>query len=106
MITEQGKKALGKLVKESREAMSWSMQDVAAELFERTKFTITTSAISDLENGKRDPQWNTLAKLAALGYIKNPRSQEAYEVGDLFKIACEALDPVTGEVRESVGCNS
>lgn len=103
--TEDGKKRLGKFAREAREAMGWSMRDVAAELERLTGFTITSSAISDLENGNREPQWNTLAKIVALRYIKNPRTESPYEVSDLFKIACEALDPYTGEIRKLEVCN-
>ncbi len=100
ITTEAGKKILGTIAKSAREDMGWSLRDVARELTERTGFKISPGAISDLEGGDREPQWNTLAKLVTLGYIKNPRTGDPYQVSDLFKIACEALDPETGEERQ------
>lgn len=103
--TEAGIKALGRIAKEARRIRGWSMQDVVEELKEYG-LNLTTSAISDLENGKREPQWNTLARLVALEYIVNPHTQSPYSISDLFKIACEALDPETGLERETARCNN
>lgn len=102
--TEAGIKALGRVAKEARKLKQWSMQDVVDELA-KYGLHLTTSAISDLENGKREPQWNTLARLVALEYIRNPQTNHPYSISDLFKIACEVLDPETGLEREHSNCN-
>lgn len=104
--TENGKKLLGRIAREAREAKGWSLRDVARILKEDYGLSLSIGAISDLEVGMREPQWNTLARLVALEYIINPHTEQPYSISDLFKIACEALDPETGLERETAQCNN
>lgn len=95
VITEKGRKSLGQVLKHFREAKGWSMDDLFSEIHRVTGFTVSRSAISEIERGNTEPKWNTLAILAATGYMKNPATGKALTTTDLFAIACETLDPST-----------
>jgi len=89
-ITEYGKRALGELVRSSREQIGWTLDDLVVELRKATGQKLSKTAISNLERGYSTPAWDTLAMLAAVGYIKDPATRTPLTPHDLFDIACEA----------------
>lgn len=91
VITEKGKKSLGQVLKYFREAQDWSLDDLFIEIHRVTGYTISRSAISQLERGLTDPKWNTLAILAATGYMIHPATGQPLTTTDLFAIACETI---------------
>lgn len=93
LITDKGRKYLGQVLKHFREAQGWSLDDLFIKIHMVTGYTISRSAISQLERGLTDPKWNTLAILAATGYMIHPATLKPLTTTDLFAIACETLDP-------------
>jgi len=94
ITTEKGKKSLGRVLKHFREANGWSIDRLIAEIDDATGYSMSKSAISELERGNTDPKWNTLAIIAGTGYIKDPVTGNPLTTSDLFKIACEDFDVV------------
>lgn len=93
LITDKGRKYLGQVLKHFRTSRSWSMDDLLSEINRVTGFTVSRATISELERGNNDPKWNTLAILAATGYMIHPATGKPLSTTDLFAIACETLDP-------------
>jgi transcriptional regulator with XRE-family HTH domain len=84
LITKNGLDALGKVLKHYRTVHNFSMDKLVAYINEKTGCFISKAAISDLERGNTEPKWDTLAILAASGYLP-------YTVDQLFAIATERL---------------
>jgi transcriptional regulator with XRE-family HTH domain len=93
LITDKGRKYLGQVLKHFRTARRWSMDDLLVEINRVTGFTVSRATISELERGNNEPKWNTLAILAATGYMIHPATGKPLSTTDLFAIACETLDP-------------
>ncbi|MCS6814291.1 MAG: helix-turn-helix domain-containing protein [Cyanobacteria bacterium] len=97
IITERGCKSLGQLIKRFREApkpgfpKGWSLDEFVAEIQQETGFTISKSTLSKLERGHSEPKWDTLAILAATGFLVNAKTGEPLTTAQLFEIACEQL---------------
>jgi transcriptional regulator with XRE-family HTH domain len=89
-ITENGKKALGTVLKYFREKKGWSMDDLIIEVNKVTGYKVSKSTISQLERGNADPKWNTLAVLAAAEFITD-KEGHFLNTNDLFAIACEEI---------------
>lgn len=85
LITKRGLETLGKVLKKHREDNNLSMDKLVAEINVKTGCFISKAAISDLERGNTEPKWDTLAILAASGYVP-------YTVDQLFAIATERLE--------------
>jgi transcriptional regulator with XRE-family HTH domain len=92
LMTERGKKDLGELLKLSREALGMSLDDLMIHIANATGHRLSKSAISDLENGKTDPRWNTLAIIAAAKHALDPVTGRPLSPPDMFNIACECND--------------
>ena len=68
-ITEEGKKRLGKALKEFREFKRWSLRQASDEIAKRADGeTIAFTTLGDIEAGKRDIRLETLLLLSATGY--------------------------------------
>jgi transcriptional regulator with XRE-family HTH domain len=91
LVTEAGRKALGELLKQSREAMSWSLDDLAVELRIRTGEKLSKSTLNNMERGINTPAWDTLAILAAVGYVKNPNTGALLTAHEMFDICTETF---------------
>ncbi|MFP4336989.1 MAG: helix-turn-helix domain-containing protein [Halothece sp.] len=91
LTTEKGKKTLGLLLKYFREQQGWSLDELAEQIEVKTGYKLSKSTISQLERGNNEPKWNTLAILAATGYLVNPSSGQPLKTAELFEIACESL---------------
>jgi len=89
LITEAGRRALGDLIKQCREAQGWSLEDLSVELRIRTGEKLARSTLNNMERAVNMPAWDTLAILAAVGYIKDPGSGRLLTVHDLFDICTE-----------------
>lgn len=88
LITEEGKKALGSLLKSCRDGLDLSLDRMIIYIAEKTGHSLSKSAISDLENGKTDPKWNTLAIISAAGYVTHPQTGVPLTPSEMFEIAC------------------
>lgn len=88
LITDEGRKLLGSLMKAAREELGMSIDSILVYIAKATNHSLSKSAISDLENGKTEPKWNTLAIISAAGYVKNPETGEPYSTSELFRLAC------------------
>lgn len=88
-ISRDGWIALGKLLKESRDQMKWSIDDLATRAKELGggDVSIAPSTISAIERGNSDPKLSTLLVLSGLGYIKNPETKEPMDLQDLCDYA-------------------
>lgn len=89
LITGQGKRALGEILKKARERLGYSLDDLVDYILKKTGQTISKSSLSEIERGTVDPKWNTLSILAASGYLDE--AGEHYTVTELFEIACEKI---------------
>ena len=107
IITEQGCRNLGQIIRQFRESpkpnspLGWSLDEFVAEIQRETGFLLSKSTLSKLERGHSEPKWDTLAILAATGFILNSRTQQPFTTAELFAIACEQLDPIKGEYSVS-----
>ena len=110
IITESGRRTLGLFIRDFRQSPKegypdgWSLREMSSQIKQLTGFTITESTLSAIERGNNNPQWNTLAVLAATGFLKKPLG-DPYNTADLFRICCDQLNPVTGEnLKSDNGC--
>lgn len=104
-VTDAGKKKLGALVRKAREANDWTQDELLEKLRDIAKAVSdenawSRSTLSNLENGNHSPRWNTLADVAALEFIVHPKTGKPLNEAELFWIACERMNPETGEVIE------
>lgn len=89
-VTEEGWRALGELLKQSREDMKWSMEELVRRIKEANPDgprNVSPSTISGLERGHGEPKITTLASLANTGYIKHPVSGRLMSAIDLIDYA-------------------
>ena len=71
LITENGIKELGKLIKYWRNFHGWSMDRLCEEAAKR-HLEVSKSSISNIERGNGEPKYNTLAKLISINFIGIP----------------------------------
>lgn len=86
LLTRKGRDNLGKVLKYYRLKQNWSMDQLVEKIKTTTQYSVSKAAISDLERGNTEPRWDTLAILAASGYLP-------YTVDQLFAIASEQINP-------------
>lgn len=67
--TKTGLQQLGDLIKRSREAHGWSQRTLADYIEEQTGHRVSDSSLSGLERANREPNWNTLAIVAAAQFV-------------------------------------
>lgn len=91
LLTEQGKKNLGELLKYCRIRKKWSLDEMRQEIELLTGHPVSKSALSFLERGLTDPKWNTLSILASSGIYINPQTGRAFTPTELFEVACEMI---------------
>lgn len=97
LITEYGKRVLGDLLRSSREAAGWSLEDLSVEIRNASGRKLSRTAVSNLERGYSTPAWDTLSILAAVGYVKDSTGRKL-TAHDMFDIACEATAYHRGQV--------
>jgi len=97
LITEYGKRVLGDLLRSSREAAGWSLEDLSVEIRNASGRKLSRTAVSNLERGYSTPAWDTLSILAAVGYVKDSTGRKL-TAHDMFDIACEAIAYHHGQV--------
>lgn len=95
-FTRIGVLRLGQLIRESIEAQGWTQQDLMAKMAEMG-YIADRSAVSRMLGGKMDkPDGAMVLTIADMGITKKP-SGEPYSFRELMLIACESVDPATGE---------
>jgi transcriptional regulator with XRE-family HTH domain len=93
LITETGRKRLGRIMVESRERQKVSMNYLVDQMEERFGYRMGSSTISNLERGHNDPTWNTLEYLASLEYICWPDTGAPLTAMEMMLVACELIVP-------------
>jgi transcriptional regulator with XRE-family HTH domain len=89
LMTKTGCQNLGALLEKARRSKGWSLDRLVDFIRESTGETLSKAALSTLERGTVEPKFNTLAIIAAAGYVVN--SEEIpYSLQELLLIACEA----------------
>lgn len=120
LTTEAGLKALGEVIEQSRGEMS--LRNAAKYITAATGYTIGWTTLGDVEKARRKVSYDTLAIVAAAGYVKHPRTGEVLTVEDFMDIAtghsdlspepgpepevAEALAPVNTLFEEPVPCDN
>jgi transcriptional regulator with XRE-family HTH domain len=89
LITKLGCTNLGILLEKARRARGWSLDTLVDFIQQSTGETLSKTALSTLERGTVEPKFNTLAIIAAAGYVVNSEGI-SYSLQDLWLIACEA----------------
>lgn len=90
LITKPGCRNLGTLLEKGRRARGWSLDTLVDFIQNSTGETLSKAALSTLERGTVEPKFNTLAIIAAAGYVVNSEGIP-YSLQDLWLIACEML---------------
>lgn len=98
--TKRGLEALGEILREARKARGWSQRDLSQFVYRKTGYKISDRSIGNLENNTGSPKYNTVALLAASGFVINPATGMPFSEDDFINIACEVLDPFTGHYCE------
>lgn len=106
--TKQGLAILGKYIRESREQQELSLADAAALVFQATGMPIAKKTIANIENNvsTRAPEYNTIAAIAAAGFVLNPVTQKPFNEDDFIDIACELLNPFSNYAFTNQGRNN
>ena len=98
--TKRGLEALGEILREARKARGWSQRDLSQFVCQKTGYKISDRSIGNLENNTGEPKYNTVALIAASGFVINPATGMPFTEDDFINIACEVLDPFTGQYCE------
>lgn len=95
-FTRIGVIRLGELVRQSIEAQGWTQQELVSRLAEMGHIS-SDWAVSRFLGGKNDkPDAMLVLTIADMEIVKKP-SGEPYSFRELMLIACEAIDPATGQ---------
>lgn len=95
--TKRGLEALGEILREARKARGWSQRDLSQFVYQQTGHKVSDRSIGNLENNTGEPKYNTVAVIAAAGFVINPATGRPFSEDDFINIACEVLDPFTGQ---------
>lgn len=95
--TKRGLEALGEILREARKARGWSQRDLSQFVYQRTGHKVSDRSIGNLENNTGEPKYNTVALIAAAGFVINSATGKPFTEDDFINIACEVLDPFTGQ---------
>lgn len=92
--TKRGLTVLGKTIRAARIAKGWSLDTAseATQLATNGRAKISKKTIGNVENGIGEPKYNTLAAIAAAGFVVNSAGHPLTEA-DFIDIACELIDP-------------
>lgn len=95
-FTRLGVLRLGELIRQSVEVQGWTQQELVGRLAEMGHVS-SDWAVSRLLGGRNDkPDAMMVLTIADMGFVKKP-SGEPYSFRELMLIACEEIDPTTGE---------
>lgn len=95
--TKRGLEALGEILREARKARGWSQRDLSQFVYQQTGHKVSDRSIGNLENNTGEPKYNTVALIAAAGFVINPATGRPFTEDDFINIACEVIDPFTGQ---------
>lgn len=87
--TKAGLLQLGELIKRSREEKGLTLRSLADYIEENTGHEVGYSSLGRVERGEGSTTWNTLAIIAAAGFILH-EDGTPYTVEELSAIACAA----------------
>ncbi len=96
-ISKNGLDRLGAYLRSTRLEMGMSQDDLLEAIKSVVGTTLSKPALSALERGNSKPGWDTLSTIAESGLFINPKTGNPWTTSDLFEIACESIDPDTGE---------
>ena len=96
LVTKAGLKQLGKFLLSVRGERP--LVELADLIEANTGHRLEPSTLSALERGNSTPKINTLQILGGSGLFCCPVGERVYEGYDLYLVACERLDPWTGEM--------
>jgi hypothetical protein len=118
LITDNGLKVFGALVRESREANGWSIRALKRKFEETIEYSFSLTTYTRIEEGgarladdTKIILWNFAVegfrlhqegKEEGFLFLINPKTGKPFSVEDYRLIMTEELDPLTGEIRE--GC--
>lgn len=86
VLTEQGRKNLGKVIKYWRVKKNYSMDQLADHIHQITNYKIAKGTISNMERGLNNPDFNTLSCISHAGFLP-------YNTYQLFDFASEVSRP-------------
>lgn len=97
-FTRLGALRLGEVIGQAIEAQGWTQLELVGKLAQLGHIS-SEWAISRLVGGKNDkPDAMLVLTIADMEFVKNPSTGEPYSFRELMLIACEAIDPITGEL--------
>lgn len=97
-FTRLGVIRLGSLVRQAIERQGWTQQELVNRLAEMGHIS-SDWAVSRLTGGRNDkPDTMLVLTIADMEIVKNPSTGKPYSFRELMLIACEAIDPATGEL--------
>jgi hypothetical protein len=101
-LTEEGKKRLGRFVKEAYRNRDMSQLEFATWLTEITGIEVGESQVRTLVDGnwKYSLHFNVLFALDQSEALKSPETGASYSFGDIADILRGRLDPFTGKALQ------
>jgi transcriptional regulator with XRE-family HTH domain len=104
-FTRQGWKALGDLLKASREEKGWSLRALSQKLGGTPGASV--GAVSAVERGNVEPKLSTLESLLSLDYVKDPKTGKPMTINELCEfVRINGGDASVGVSRRKVGGKS
>lgn len=96
-FTRLGVLRLGEVIRRAVEENGWTQQELVVRLGEMGHLS-SDWAVSRLLGGRNDkPDAMMVLTIADMGIVKKPGTEEPYTFRELMLIACEAIDPATGQ---------
>lgn len=90
--TKEGLATLGRLIREKREAKGLTLSDAAELVRQATQIRLSKKTIGNVENNAGIPSYNTIAAIAAAGFVTDADGRR-YTEDDFIDIACEIINP-------------
>ena len=103
VFTDYGVRLLGRTIREAREAQQPKLTLlVLLDRLESVGVKTSYGTLQTLEKPKDGyhPDWEIINAIAFLGFIINPASGMPFTANELMLIACEWLDPRTGQTKQ------
>lgn len=101
-VTDKGRKALGDLIQQARNEAELSLIEFSLLIQKvASGAKISAQALNDIENANiKNISAKSLSVIARTEIVKKP-SGEPYRMDELYLIACELIDPTTGNPRQT-----
>jgi hypothetical protein len=99
--TKAGLSNLGQLIRLCRKSRKLSSEDAAAFIYSETGEAIASRTLLSIETATGKPEYNTLAIIAAAGFVK--KNGKVLDIWDFINIASESeSEPNTGVLPELI----